>query len=238
MRTRFLILAWTALGAASVEAQQVIIKSYSSGTGFFISRSGELLTNQHVVQNCREITVAGPVEETPATLVASDAEHDLALLRASANLSDIARLASDKQPLAMGDTVVIVGYPGQSWKSLRVVTRQSRITNTTGPMGEEKWLGFSDALAEGNSGGPLLDSAGNVVGVVAAKGKLYQKSAESDKNELIDHFDIAISLPVIRRFLDGHGVRYEEADSGLMLSTSHVSDIAQRFVVNVRCRID
>jgi len=206
--------------------------TYSSGTGFFVTRDGTILTNNHVIEHCRRITISGAVPMANAKLVASDAEYDLALLKTDALANDEAHLSSDKQPLRKSDRVVVVGYPGQAWQTGQVETREAEITNLKGPRGEEKWLEFSDALKSGNSGGPLLDTAGNVVGVVAAKGHMVSH------DETVEKFDLAISLPVVRRFLDDHNVRYSEADSGIYLSTEHVTEDARRFVVNVRCQVE
>lgn len=212
--------------------------TFSSGTGFFVARDGYVLTNNHVVEHCRNITVYGAVPLSDAKLLARDTEFDLALLKTDVLAMAEAHLNSQKQPLHASDPVVVVGYPGQSWQTGEPKTREARIVNTRGPRGEEKWLEFSDALAKGNSGGPLLDSAGNVVGVVSAKGRLVSYNEVAAREETVEQFDIAISLPVIRKFLDDNNVRYQEADSGIYLSSERISDDARRFIVNVRCRYE
>ena len=212
--------------------------TYSSGTGFFITRDGYVLTNHHVIDHCHDISISGAVTQTPAVLVSYNADYDLALLKTYASPRDIARLASMKQPLKEGDPVVVVGYPGQAWQTGNTVMRQASILDTRGPQGEEKWLEFSDALQQGNSGGPLLDSSGNVVGVVVAKGRLYTYDERTHDQQDISRFDLAISLPVVRDFLQNNDVTYQQADSGLYESANGISAQAQRFVVNVRCRYD
>lgn len=237
MRMKWVVSGWiAAMASLPAYAQQML--TYSSGTGFFVTRDGYVLTNHHVVKRCSRISVFGAVPLSDARLVAADEEYDLALLKANVLATDEAELNNEKQPLRASDPVVVVGYPGQSWETGRTKTTEARILSTKGPRGEEKWLEFSDALAQGNSGGPLLDSAGNVVGVVAAKAKLISYNEVAARQETVRRFDIAISLPVIRQFLDQHSVRYREADSGIYLSADHITDNARRFVVNVRCRVD
>jgi S1-C subfamily serine protease len=211
--------------------------TYSSGTGFFVSREGYIVTNYHVIKDCNDINVSGSVPLSVAKLIAQDIGYDLALLKTRAMAIDEAKLSSTKQPVRANDPVVVVGYPGQSWQTGQPKTREARIISTKGPRGEEKWLEFSDALAQGNSGGPLLDSAGNVVGVVAAKGKLVSFNEVAAREETVDAFDLAISLPVLRQFLRGNSVSYREADSGIYLSSGHIADDARRYVVNVRCQL-
>jgi serine protease Do len=209
--------------------------TYSSGTGFFVSRAGYVVTNNHVIADCKNIQIFGAVALSPAKVVAVDKEYDLALLKTDALPTDEARLNNVRQPLRVNDPVVVVGYPGQSFETGKTQTREAKILKLTGPKDEEKWLSFSDALARGNSGGPLLDSSGNVAGVVVAKGKLIKRNEAAARDETVEQFDLAISLPVVRTFLDNNSVRYSQADSGIYLSADRVTDMANRFVVNVRC---
>ncbi len=227
------VLLW--LPALHAETRTVI-HTFSTGTGFFIDRDGHLLTSKHVIEKCQALTVAGSVQETPAAIIATDAAHDLALLKSSLTPYAAASLSSEKQPQRVGDAVVIIGYPGQSWQSLQTVVAQAQIRTTMGPKGDKNWFGFTDVIAKGNSGGPLLDATGNVIGVIAAKGQLY-KQEEGARPELVDNFALAVSLPVVRAFLDKHDVRYQEADSGIAFSSGYIADMARRYIVNVRCRV-
>lgn len=235
LRNAFFAFSMIAL-SSSAEAAMVRI-SFSSGTGFFISRDGYALTNNHVVEKCTgPISVHGPKSIMDAKLVATDKEHDLALLKTIFTVSDIGYFNSMKQPLNAGDPVVVIGYPGQSWRSQEAVTRSAKIIDNKGPSGEDKWLQFSDSVQLGNSGGPLLDSSGNVVGVVVAKAELHILDASSG-NETITKSDIAISLPTIREFLNASNVQYQEADSGIYLSPDRVGDRSKPFIVNIRCQV-
>lgn len=229
-------LACLAPAAAAADASRML--TFSSGTGFFVRRDGMLLTNHHVVSGCRDLTVAGGVPESAAQLVAADAAHDLALLKTAALPLAQAYFNSEKQPLRIRDRVVVVGYPGQSWQTGQTRTREATILSLHGPRGEEQWLEFSDALEGGNSGGPLLDHAGNVVGVVAAKAHLTRPGQAEAREGATAYFDLAISLPVIRRFLEAHGVPYPQGDSGIYQSADQITDAARLFVVNVRCRLE
>ncbi len=231
------IAAALLLGSASANAQAVKMISYTSGTGFFVTHSGHLLTNNHVISNCDKISIHGDAMSAGAVVVAQDPEHDLALLKTAFTSSDMAYFNSMKQPLNQGDPVVIIGYPGDSWRSHEPIVRSANIIDMKGPTGEEKWLQFSDSVQHGNSGGPLLDSSGNVVGVVVAKTELHIKQAGSDSSEVIKKSDVAISLPVVKDFLEANNIQYQTADSGLYLLPDRVSDRARPFIVNVHCRI-
>lgn len=209
---------------------------YSSGTGFFVTNYGHIITNNHVIKNCyNEINIFAEGISAKAILVAQDEAHDLALLRASFDNVSFAYFNSMRQPLKSEDPVVIIGYPGSSWLNKTPIVKASRIIDMKGPTGEEKWLQFYNAAEQGNSGGPLLDSAGNVVGVVVAmvKYKIIKRNAEDVEKSS----DLAISLPTIKRFLELNNIQYQTADSGIYLSPERVNDRAKGFIVNVNCKV-
>ncbi len=220
-------------------AQSPKLIAYTSGTGFFITHDGHVLTNNHVVSNCDKISIHGDYMSTGATIVAQDVEHDLALLKAAFTSVDMAYFNSMRQPLNPGDPVVIIGYPGDSWRGHDPIIRSAQIIDMKGPTGEEKWIQFSDSVQHGNSGGPLLDSSGNVVGVVVAKTQLTitqvtQSGAEGEKT--VKKSDVAISLPIVKDFLEKNNIQYQTRDSGIYLAPDRVNDRARPFIVNVHCR--
>lgn len=210
---------------------------FSSGTGFFISSDGYLLTNLHVVNNCQKLAVAGPSVRPPlpAQIIARDPDHDLALLKVNVMGVDHAKFNSEKRPPQAGDRVVVVGYPGDAGINGRTVTREAKIVATAGPKGEEKWIQLDDVLEEGNSGGPLLDTAGNVVGIVAAKAVIYTYLKDRPQEGTTTHSGMAVSLKTIETFLGIQRMQFRSSDSGIYLSASRITDMTERYLVNVRC---
>jgi len=235
MKWPCVLLAATCLWPHLASARTVLL-TYSSGTGFFVSSKGYVLTNNHVLKDCSEITLHNADGDIDAALVARDVKHDLALLRTHSGLRGVANLSSDKQPVRAGDPVLIIGYPGQSFQTGNSVIRHAQVISAKSEQGGDQWLEITDALAQGNSGGPLVDSAGNVVGVATAKARSYTYNEIEKREEDVRNFDVAITLPVVRAFLDANGITYNEADSGIYYSDAHLIDQAQRFIVNVRCR--
>lgn len=206
----------------------------SSGTGFFVSRDGYVITNLHVVSYCQRLTVAGAVSEREAAIVARDQDNDLALLKVSAMGIDAGELRT--KPLAAGDRLVIHGYPGKAGVTETAVTREAEVVSPKGPRGEEKWVQLSDVLEQGNSGGPLLDGAGNVAGVVAAKAVIYSYKKSDPQNGTTRKASVAVATPVVQKFLDSARVNWRESDDDSDLSTHRVVDKARRFVVHVKCQ--
>jgi S1-C subfamily serine protease len=148
--------------------------SQASGTGFFVSLRGTLLTAAHVVRDCRAIRIASRlVPPTSASLVAVDAEHDIALLHAP-NVAVPGRLAV-APPSAGAQTLFVLGYPSgashdapdETWAHL--ANHDIAATNALERHpGSLLWL-QARAIAQGYSGGPVVDPhSGHAVGIVRA----------------------------------------------------------------------
>jgi S1-C subfamily serine protease len=155
-------------------------QSYS-GSAFEVSDEGHLLTNHHVVEHCKTIHVRKGQQEDVATLQATDAKEDLALLFDAKLMSDrmvhrrltgggslpYARFPDARQHLLYGQTVVVAGYPLPDFIGGVNVTTGT-VSAMTGPNNDTSLFQITAPIQGGNSGGPVLDGRGIVVGVVVA----------------------------------------------------------------------
>lgn len=147
-------------------------KELGVGTGVVLSEEGVILTNLHVVQGSRKLVVTFMDDfESEAVVVAVQPHNDLAVIKALKLPDDLqpATLAGSGQ-LVPGDEVVAVGFPfgiGPS-TSAGVVSGLNRAFESEGKMPMTGLIQFDAAANPGNSGGPLVNMAGEVVGVVTA----------------------------------------------------------------------
>ena len=224
------ILPWTA------QAKQYQL---SSGTGFFVSHQGQLITNAHVVAPCKnpnEIYFTGESHRPVlAKMIGIDHQKDLALLETGYRPERVASLRWMHTRIQERAEVFLLGYPEANSINSPYVTKTASIKALAGPMGEDKWLQFTDAAQHGNSGGPLLDMAGNVVGVVTAKSKVMQMNQVSAKQEVISESDIAITAAELKGFLDTYRIYYDQGDAVIELSERRLEQIASNYVVHIFC---
>jgi serine protease DegS/serine protease DegQ len=142
----------------------------SIGSGVIVSAEGHLLTNYHVIADAREILVGlhdGRI--TTATVVGTDAETDLAVLRIEGSGFPAARFADPERPLAVGDVVLAIGNPFRIGQTVThgIVSATGRDQPTLSRY--EDFIQTDAAINTGNSGGALVNAAGELVGINTAQ---------------------------------------------------------------------
>lgn len=149
-------------------------RSLGTGTGFLVDNAGLIVTNAHVVNGGDDFQVYfnGETESIPATLLATDECSDIALLLLDPTDRALASLSWRTEPAIVGESVVAAGYPGgvAGLNSTQGIVRQTGLRSFTDWASVPSVIDHTASVEPGNSGGPLLDSAGAVVGVVYARG--------------------------------------------------------------------
>ena len=209
------------------------IRVSSTGTGFVVSKAGHVLTNYHVVDDCKEVRAQIPAGVTAvAPVVARDPRNDLALLKLSSPPAMTATFR-DGQIVRQGDSVVAVGFPLHGLLASGANLTTGTISALAGLGDDTRFLQISAPVQPGNSGGPLLDLSGNVVGIVVSK--LDAIRVAKAIGDIPQNVNFAISAAVARGFLDAKSVKYEIAPSNKKLEVADVGELAKKFTVVIEC---
>lgn len=140
-------------------------KGYATGTGFFVTNNGYLITNHHVVDGAKEIVVVTEAkEELAATVVKSDPANDVALLKVSKDSAAIPLSATFDT--AKGGEVLTLGYPLVAIQGQEQKATFGRVNALSGVGGDIRYAQIDTPIQPGNSGGPLLNAKGEAIGVV------------------------------------------------------------------------
>ena len=138
----------------------------SSGTGFYVSKEGHIITNEHVIEKCRQVFLHKKGEKPLETSVmARDVVNDLALLKANVK-PEIIFPISDDSPYLTQD-VTAAGYPMISTLGAEVKVTKGIVSALSAPEDFSR-IQVDAAVQPGNSGGPIFDEFGNVLGVVVS----------------------------------------------------------------------
>jgi S1-C subfamily serine protease len=209
-------------------------KVSSSGTGFFVSAHGHTLTNFHVVKECDRVTVRFPDGTSEvAEVVATDESNDLAIVLTKTSVQAFARF--DKTPsYRQGDQVVVYGFPLADTLASAGSLTTGTLSALSGLRNDSRYLQISAPVQPGNSGGPLADNKGNVIGIVT--GKLNAITVAKVTGDIPQNVNFAIKGMVAKTFMQAHGIPYTEARDTAPLSTADVGDVLRRYVVRLRCK--
>ena len=196
------------------------------GSGVVVSRSGDIVTNEHVVRGCQKIRIQ-PMG-LDAKLIAKDTRNDLALLRVEgANLTAM-KFRSGKG-LRMGDELVVMGYPLPGILSSGAVVTTGIVNALSGVSDDTSGFQMSAAVQPGSSGGPIFDHNGLLVGLVRAM-------IPTNGPIPAQNINFGINLPTLSSFLDAHAVDYAvNGPAGKPLSLVDITALAQRSTVQVQC---
>ena len=137
-----------------------------NGTGFFITSNGYLLTNYHVVEDAGEIKVQTSQGALPAKLVNADPANDIAVLKVRGRFLALSIAASRK--VKLGDSVFTVGFPNITLQGMKPKLTKGNINSLAGIRDNPRYFQISVPIQPGNSGGPLVNEKGNVIGVVVS----------------------------------------------------------------------
>ncbi len=207
----------------------------TTGTGFFVSADGFLVTNNHVVTSC-STAIVQTVDKTVrlANVVATDPTNDLALLKIDANPSRFAALRSSAR---LGEDVAAFGFPHSDVFASSGNFTIGTITATAGLKDDTRFFQISAPVHSGNSGGPLFDDHGNVVGVVTSK--LNAERFAAANGDVPQNVNFAVKTNMVSSFLDGHGLTLAApSTAGQRLERPDLAELARQVSGFVACKRD
>jgi len=205
-----------------------------TGTGFLVSTTGHVVTNQHVVDGCVGDIQGNLTGEAPANLrlVSSDETNDLALLQVPGTFKEVAKI-KDKA-VQSGDSVIAIGFPFHGLLTSDFTVTTGIVSSLSGLLNNTRFLQISAAVQPGNSGGPLLAASGDVVGVVAAK--LNALRVVRATGSIPENINFAIKTGALRDFLDNSVVPYQVSDAKTELKTTDIARNARAFTLLISCK--
>ena len=199
-----------------------------TGTGFYVSRTGHVLTNKHVIYGCATVVVAqANGVNVPLRVIAQDPDHDLALLQqANASVPSVTFRAG-ASPLRAGEPSISLGYPIRELLGSLIVTT-GILSSLSGGRGDDAQFQMQTPIQPGNSGGPVFDESGLVIGVSTAQ-------ITRAGNRAVQNVNFGIKSEVARIFMETQGVKVETARPSAKLSPADIAEQQQKSVLPLTC---
>ncbi|MBE9606768.1 trypsin-like peptidase domain-containing protein [Acetobacteraceae bacterium H6797] len=206
----------------------------ASGTGFVVA-TDTVMTNHHVIDGCSRILVRRSdkrfIEAVPPAKV--DRDLDLAMIKVP-NLGLAPLAFRSAPPLRRGDGVIAFGFPLAGLLSSDPKLTRGELNGLNGLGDNPNQYQISAEVQPGNSGGPLLDMYGRVVGVVVAK--LNAQSVARRTGDIAQNVNFAIKGEQAMNFMRRAGLEPRVSESrGTEMSAADVGDVADESTVFIRC---
>lgn len=207
----------------------------SSGTGFFIDKRGYLVTNYHVIENGKtfEISISkkGETNEYNAETVSVDKQNDLAILKiVDTKFSPLISLNYNfnTKTQDVGSSVFALGYPLTQIMGNEIKFTDGKISSKSGFQGDITTYQISVPIQPGNSGGPLFDEKGNLVGVTSS----------GINKQIADNANYAIKTSYLKLLIDSIDKKIELPNSNNLkdLSLTEQIKVISEYVVLIKVK--
>lgn len=211
---------------------------FYSGSGFVVDDSGDVLTNNHVVNHCKSIIVkALGFPPIAARVDAIDPKNDLAILRAAsaATVGEPVHFRIQSQPGKLGEAIGVIGYPLAGILSSEPKATFGQINSVAGINNDYTLLQISAPVQPGNSGGPVLDASGLVIGVVVSQASPAMATAAGNMPQNVN---FAIRGEVAQIFLAAHGIKFSTSRRWHTQPTDEIAAMGQRSTVFIACLVE
>jgi len=216
------------MAAKPIDESELII--IGSGSGFFISSQGHIVSNAHVVGSCKKIKVYENGKEILLDILGTDTKNDVGLVKGKFKNTKYLNIKSDGAEL--GEDIVAFGYPLVDTLSDSVKLTKGIVSALAGPNNNFAMIQIDAALQPGNSGGPVLNMNGLVVGI-ASSGLSKLKMAKEHKI-LPENVNFAVAAPTIAKFLKANNINLPQGTNKIY-KTKELAKIGEPATVQLLC---
>ena len=211
--------------ATSEEAVSTILPIVSTGTGFYIN-DNTIISNYHVVRTCNYISIG---KEERLVVNATDQVNDITVLESKRNPDAFLRLSANPK---LGNNIFAAGYPyNDILKNFNFTS--GNVSSLMGPGSNISEFQFTAPVQPGNSGGPILNSKGGVVGItVSGLGAKFAELADT----LPQNINFGIKVGVLKDILTEQGIKYSEGNEFWFDSSEEkIADLSRQSSVLINC---
>ncbi|MDP3494021.1 MAG: serine protease, partial [Hyphomonadaceae bacterium] len=199
-----------------------------TGTGFYIAPAGYLVTNAHVVEGCKRVTLkSGDVLQ----VLDVQADQDLALLKG--DVAGPVLSVRDGRGVRLAEDLLVAGFPLGGILSSGINVTVGTVSALLGIGDDENRFQFTAPVQPGNSGGPVLDMSGNVIGVVVSK--LDAMSVQNEVGDIPQNVNFGVALPGLKTFLEANDVAYQPRASVAKMDKVDLAEVARDSTVLLQC---
>ena len=210
------------------EVQQ---EGLASGTGFFVNGDGVLLTNEHVIRSADELLVYINDVLVRASVLGSSVESDIAALKIDLKTPYITFSEKD---IRKGQEVVTLGYPNLTIQGADLKATFGYINSLEGIRGDKRYMQFSAQIQPGNSGSPVVNAAGEIIGVATLT--LNQSYMMAATGSFAQNVNYGLNKIHVKEFLNNSDIPFTESTKERKQKMDLVDDLSDAIVLIIAKR--
>jgi len=195
----------------------------SSGTGFFVSSNGHMVTNYHVIEECNSVKVHYKGSEKEAQVLFTDKTNDLAIIKANVKPDKV--YAVSDEDVSLLEDIIVAGFPLGKKISASIKTSKGSVTALAGYGDNYSNFQMDAALNSGNSGGPIMDQKGNILGVAVAH---YGKESG------VESFNFGVKSSTLKTFANSNNFKFTPASQD-ELSNKDLGKLITEATIYLEC---
>tara|TARA_X000000950_G_scaffold152633_1_gene187644 strand:- start:127 stop:1317 length:1191 start_codon:yes stop_codon:yes gene_type:complete len=194
----------------------------SSGTGFFVSTNGHMVTNNHVIDSCDVIKVHYKGRELNSDVLFKDRTNDLAIIKSNIKPNRVFPVSNEDVTLL--EDIIVAGYPLGKNISASIKTFKGSVTALAGYGDNYSNFQIDASLSSGNSGGPIINQKGNVVGVAVEK--LVEVGVEG--------FNFGVKSSTLKTFASSNQFKFQDPSTE-ELSNKELGQLITEATIYLEC---
>ena len=223
------IVAVAIATSAIATATEAPTRDDRNGSAFVVSADGYIVTSAHVVEGCSDLAIA---DLGPAHLVQVDRVNDLALLKVAR--TGLTPVVIRTAPPRLGETVYALGFPLADRLDNGLNFTNGLVSSLGGLDNDRRAIQFTAPIQPGNSGGPLVDASGALIGIVRAK--LADADLLATKGVTAQNVSFAVRATLVHNFLEASGVPSAATGIGQPRPSVDVAEAGILYTMQVICR--
>ncbi len=200
--------------------------SKSFGSGVFINSRGYIATASHVVHGCGNIAIKHNKKDYHATIIESDIQNDLAVIKI--DYDSPFSFIKDNKSVKVGDDVVAVGYPLSGILAAQANVTKGNISSLAGLDNDTRYYQITAPVQQGNSGGPLFDVNGNLIGIITSK--LDALRTASLTGDIPQNVNFAVKAYLLTNILDTIKIQYKHVNNNKKATGDKVEQMTNKTV--------
>jgi S1-C subfamily serine protease len=215
--------------AGAIRSSMAIADPVSSGSGFAIGNGSAVITNFHVIEGCNNVNITNV---GPGIIKVVDQRNDIAVIQSARPIAGALHFRTSGAA-KLGEEIIVIGFPLRGLLSSGPTVTTGIVSSLAGLRDDRTRLQISAPIQPGNSGGPVLDRAGNVVGMVVSKLNVLRIARMT--GDIPQNVNFGIPSSIITAVLDSYSLKYQGGAFDREKSIAEVVSAASPGVVGVEC---